>query len=159
LVDVYAGPVPREKILTTNVWSTALSSLTANALLAQRISSINVISVRCEATGANVDEVAAAVGTDSRIGPKFLKSSVGFGGSCAKGTVRAGSDIDLLVVVEDGKGDKLTNTSKAYRATRKLPISKDIIVDHESVFKKRSQWLNSIEREVLDTGKLIYGDS
>ena len=80
-------------------------------------------------------------------------------GSCAKGTVRAGSDIDLLVVVEDGKGDKLTNTSKAYRATRKLPISKDIIVDHESVFKKRSQWLNSIEREVLDTGKLIYGDS
>ena len=82
LVDVYAGPVPREKILTTNVWSTALSSLTANALLAQRISSINVISVRCEATGANVDEVAAAVGTDSRIGPKFLKSSVGFGGSC-----------------------------------------------------------------------------
>ena len=80
-------------------------------------------------------------------------------GSCAKGTVRAGSDIDLLVVVEDGKGDKLTNTSKAYRATRRLPISKDIIVDHESVFKKRSQWLNSIEREVLDTGKLVYGDS
>ena len=85
LVDVYAGPVPREKILTTNVWSTALSSLTANALLAQRISSINVISVRCEATGANVDEVAAAVGTDSRIGPKFLKSSVGFGGSLLAG--------------------------------------------------------------------------
>jgi len=80
-------------------------------------------------------------------------------GSCARGTATAGSDIDLLVVVEDGSGDKLSNTTKAYRATRQLPVSKDIIVDHESVFKKRSQWLSSIEREVLDTGKLIYGHS
>jgi predicted nucleotidyltransferase len=80
-------------------------------------------------------------------------------GSCAKGTVGVGSDIDLFVVVEDGKGDKLSNTTKAYRATRKLPIAKDIIVDHESVFKKRSQWVSSIEREVLDSGKLIYGGS
>lgn len=82
LVDVYAGWVPREKILTTNLWSSELSKLTANAFLAQRISSINAISALCEATGANVDEVAHAIGTDSRIGPKFLKSSVGFGGSC-----------------------------------------------------------------------------
>jgi UDPglucose 6-dehydrogenase len=68
--------------LTTNLWSSELSKLTANAFLAQRISSINAISALCEATGANVDEVAHAIGTDSRIGPKFLKSSVGFGGSC-----------------------------------------------------------------------------
>ena len=82
LVDVYAALVPRDKILTTNVWSSELSKLTANAFLAQRISSINAISALCEETGANVDEVANAIGTDSRIGPKFLKSSVGFGGSC-----------------------------------------------------------------------------
>jgi len=82
LVDVYAQWVPAEDILTTNVWSSELSKLTANAFLAQRISSINAISALCEATGANVDEVAHAIGTDSRIGPKFLKSSVGFGGSC-----------------------------------------------------------------------------
>ena len=74
--------MPRDKILTTNVWSSELSKLTANAFLAQRISSINAISALCEETGANVDEVAAAIGTDSRIGSKFLKSSVGFGGSC-----------------------------------------------------------------------------
>ena len=82
LVDVYAQWVPAKNILTTNVWSSELSKLTANAFLAQRISSINAISALCEATGANVDEVAHAIGTDSRIGPKFLKSSVGFGGSC-----------------------------------------------------------------------------
>ena len=82
LFDIYARWVPAEKILTTNVWSSELSKLTANAFLAQRISSINAISALCEATEANVDEVARAVGTDSRIGPKFLKSSVGFGGSC-----------------------------------------------------------------------------
>ena len=82
LVDIYANWIPKEKILTTNVWSSELSKLTANAFLAQRISSINAISALCEATEANVDEVAAAIGADSRIGPKFLKASVGFGGSC-----------------------------------------------------------------------------
>lgn len=82
LVDVYANWVPREKIITTNLWSSELSKLTANAFLAQRISSINSISALCEATGADVDEVGHAIGLDSRIGPKFLKSSVGFGGSC-----------------------------------------------------------------------------
>jgi UDPglucose 6-dehydrogenase len=82
LVDIYARWVPRERILTTNLWSSELSKLTANAFLAQRISSINSISALCEATGANIDEVAHAIGTDSRIGPKFLRSSVGFGGSC-----------------------------------------------------------------------------
>ena len=82
LASVYANWIPRERILATNLWSSELSKLTANAFLAQRISSINAISALCEATGADVDEVARAIGTDSRIGPKFLKASVGFGGSC-----------------------------------------------------------------------------
>ncbi|MEZ5413551.1 MAG: UDP-glucose 6-dehydrogenase [Opitutaceae bacterium] len=82
LVDVYARWVPRERIVITNLWSSELSKLVANAFLAQRISSINSISALCEATGADVDEVANAIGKDSRIGPKFLKASVGFGGSC-----------------------------------------------------------------------------
>ena len=82
LVSVYARWVPRERIITTNLWSSELSKLVANAFLAQRISSINAISALCEATEADVDEVANAIGKDSRIGPKFLKASVGFGGSC-----------------------------------------------------------------------------
>jgi UDPglucose 6-dehydrogenase len=82
LVDVYANWVPRERILTTNVWSSELSKLVANAFLAQRVSSINAISELCEKTEANVSEVAKAIGMDSRIGSKFLKASVGFGGSC-----------------------------------------------------------------------------
>ena len=82
LVSIYARWVPTERILTTNLWSSELSKLVANAFLAQRISSINSISALCEATGADVDEVANAIGKDSRIGPKFLKASVGFGGSC-----------------------------------------------------------------------------
>ena len=82
LVNVYANWVPKERILTTNVWSSELSKLVANAFLAQRVSSINAISELCEKTEANVNEVAKAIGMDSRIGPKFLKASVGFGGSC-----------------------------------------------------------------------------
>lgn len=82
LVDVYANWIPRERILTTNVWSSELSKLVANAYLAQRISSINSISELCEKTEANINEVARAIGADSRIGSKFLKASVGFGGSC-----------------------------------------------------------------------------
>ena len=82
LVNVYARWVPREKILTTNLWSSELSKLVSNALLAQRISSVNALSALCEVTGADVDEVTFAAGKDSRIGAKFLKASVGFGGSC-----------------------------------------------------------------------------
>lgn len=82
LADVYARWVPRERIVTTNVWSSELSKLVANALLAQRVSSVNAVSALCEVTGADVDEVAFAVGKDSRIGPSFLRASVGFGGSC-----------------------------------------------------------------------------
>ena len=83
-VDIYATWVPRSKILTTNVWSAELTKLAANAFLAQRVSSINAIAQLCEATGADVDEVARVVGADSRIGPKFLKAGPGFGGSCFK---------------------------------------------------------------------------
>ncbi|WP_452232834.1 UDP-glucose 6-dehydrogenase [Lacinutrix sp. MEBiC02595] len=82
LAAVYAHWVPQERILRTNVWSSELSKLTANAFLAQRVSSINAMSEICEKTGADVNEVSKAIGMDSRIGSKFLKSSVGFGGSC-----------------------------------------------------------------------------
>ncbi len=82
LVEIYSNWVPRKNIITTRVWSSELSKLTANAFLAQRVSSINAISALCEKTGADVDEVAKAIGMDSRIGSKFLKASVGFGGSC-----------------------------------------------------------------------------
>ena len=82
LADVYTNWVSKERILTTNVWSSELSKLTANAFLAQRVSSVNAISELCEKTGADVNEVAKAIGMDSRIGSKFLKASVGFGGSC-----------------------------------------------------------------------------
>lgn len=82
LVNIYAAWIPQENIITTNLWSSELSKLVANAFLAQRVSSINAISELCEVTGADVNEVAYAIGKDSRIGPKFLKASVGFGGSC-----------------------------------------------------------------------------
>ncbi len=82
LAAVYGHWVPVDRIIKTNLWSSELAKLVANAFLAQRVSSINSISALCEATGADVNEVAHAIGTDSRIGPKFLKASVGFGGSC-----------------------------------------------------------------------------
>ena len=82
LVDIYANWIPKEKILTTNVWSSELSKLASNAMLAQRISSINSLSALCEKTGADIEELSKAIGMDHRIGPKFLKASVGFGGSC-----------------------------------------------------------------------------
>ena len=82
LVNIYSNWLSPEQIITTNLWSSELSKLTANAFLAQRISSINALSELCEATEADIEEVAYAIGTDSRIGPKFLKASVGFGGSC-----------------------------------------------------------------------------
>ena len=84
LAELYAEWVPRERIITMNLWSSELAKIAANALLAQRISSVNSLSAICEATGAEIDEVSYAVGLDQRIGPKMLKSSVGFGGSCFK---------------------------------------------------------------------------
>ena len=84
LIDIYARWVPSEKIITSNIWSSELSKLVANAFLAQRVSSINSISALCEKTDADISEVARAVGMDSRVGSKFLKASIGFGGSCFK---------------------------------------------------------------------------
>lgn len=98
LVNVYAAWVPRERILTTNVWSSELAKLVANSMLAQRISSINSISALCEQTGADVDEVARAVGVDPRIGNKFLVAGIGFGGSCFK------KDVLNLVYLADTMG-------------------------------------------------------
>ena len=82
LVNIYSAWVPKDQIITTNLWSSELSKLTANAFLAQRVSSINALTELCESTGANIEDVAQAIGSDSRIGPKFLKASLGFGGSC-----------------------------------------------------------------------------
>ena len=82
LVNIYSNWIPKEKILTTNVWSSELAKLASNAMLAQRISSINSFSALCEKTGANIEELSRAIGMDHRIGPKFLDASVGFGGSC-----------------------------------------------------------------------------
>lgn len=82
LFNLYASWVDRDRIITTGLWSSELAKLASNALLAQRISSINSLAAVCEATGANVTEVAFAAGLDSRIGTQFLKTSIGFGGSC-----------------------------------------------------------------------------
>lgn len=82
LINIYKNWIPEEKIITTNVWSSELAKLASNAMLAQRISSINSLSALCEKTGADIEELSKAIGMDDRIGPHFLKSSVGFGGSC-----------------------------------------------------------------------------
>lgn len=100
VADIYASWIARERILETNVWSSELSKIAANAFLAQRISSINALSELCEITEADVTEVARAIGTDSRIGPKFLKAGVGFGGSCFK------KDILNLVYMCESQGLK-----------------------------------------------------
>lgn len=93
LSDLYASWIPRDRILGVNTWSSELAKLVANAMLAQRISSINSIAALCEKTGANVNELAKAVGTDARIGPKFLNAGLGFGGSCFR------KDISSLVYI------------------------------------------------------------
>jgi UDPglucose 6-dehydrogenase len=82
LANIYANWIPKERIIKTNLWSSELSKLVANAFLAQRVSSINAISELCEVTEANIEEISKAIGADSRIGSKFLNASVGFGGSC-----------------------------------------------------------------------------
>ena len=84
LSEIYENWIPKDKILLTNVWSSELAKLAANAILAQRISSINSISAICEKTGADIQQVSKAIGTDSRIGSKFLNAGPGFGGSCFK---------------------------------------------------------------------------
>ena len=84
IVKIYSHWVKKEKIITTNLWSSELSKLASNAFLAQRVSSINSLSALCEVSGASIKEVSRAVGADKRIGDKFLVSSIGFGGSCFK---------------------------------------------------------------------------
>lgn len=100
LVSVYAHWVPPAQIITTNLWSSELSKLVANAYLAQRVSSINSITALCEATDADIDEISRAIGSDPRIGNKFLKASVGYGGSCFQ------KDILNLVYICDTFGLK-----------------------------------------------------
>ena len=112
IVDIYAHWVPRDRILESNVWSAELSKLTANAFLAQRISSINAISALCEKTQADVAEVTKAIGKDSRIGAKFLKAGVGFGGSCFK------KDILNLVYICHGYG--LTEVAEYWESVIKI---------------------------------------
>lgn len=108
LSEVYANWVPKDRILTVGLWSSELSKLAANAMLAQRISSVNALSAICEATGANIDEVAYAVGKDTRVGPKFLKASVGFGGSCFQK--------DILNLVYLSESLHLPEVAKYWRA-------------------------------------------
>jgi UDPglucose 6-dehydrogenase len=112
IVDIYAHWVPQDRILESNVWSAELSKLTANAFLAQRISSINAISALCEKTQADVAEVTKAIGKDSRIGAKFLKAGVGFGGSCFK------KDILNLVYICHGYG--LTEVAEYWESVIKI---------------------------------------
>lgn len=131
LVDVYSNWVASDKILTTNVWSSELSKLTANAFLAQRISSINAMSELCEKTGADVNEVAKAIGMDSRIGSKFLKASVGFGGSCFQ------KDIFNLVYI-----------AKSYGLNEVANYWEQVIImnDHQ-----KSRFSNTIVRTLYNT--------
>ncbi len=131
LVDVYAKWIDRDKILTTNVWSSELSKLTANAFLAQRVSSINAISELCEKTGADVSEVSKAIGMDTRIGSRFLKSSVGFGGSCFQ------KDILNLVYI-----------AKSYGLTEVADYWEQVIImnDHQ-----KNRFSNNIVRTLYNT--------
>ncbi|KAJ6094475.1 hypothetical protein N7467_001988 [Penicillium canescens] len=100
LAQVYAGWVNRSRIITTNIWSSELAKLVANSMLAQRLSSINSISAICEATGAEINEVSASIGMDSRVGDKFLRAGIGFGGSCFK------KDVLSLVYLAESLGLK-----------------------------------------------------
>merc|ERR1739844_488627 len=108
LAQIYANWVPRDRILTTNLWSSELSKLVANAMLAQRVSSMNSISQLCQKTGADVSEVSRAIGADTRIGAKFLGASVGFGGSCFQ------KDILNLVYICESEG--LTEVAKYWQS-------------------------------------------
>ena len=112
LVEIYKKWVPQNKIITTNIWSSELSKLVANAFLAQRISSINSISAICEATGANVQDVSRAIGSDSRIGNKFLQSGPGFGGSCFKK--------DILNLIYLSKSYGLINVAQYWEQVLKI---------------------------------------
>ena len=124
LVEIYSSWVPKENILTTNLWSSELSKLTANAFLAQRISSINSLSELCEETGADIEEVSKAIGMDSRIGNSFLKTSVGFGGSCFQkdilNLVYIARSLGLRKVAEYWEQILIINTHQRNRFSKKI---------------------------------------
>ncbi len=122
LSNIYSSWVPKQNILTTNLWSSELSKLTANAFLAQRISSINSLSELCEETGADIEEVSKAIGMDTRIGNSFLKTSVGFGGSCFQkdilnlvyisrslGLQRVADYWEQILIINNHQRDRFTN--------------------------------------------------
>ena len=137
IVDLYAHWVPRENIITTNLWSSELSKLVANAFLAQRISSINAVSALCEKTDADISEIAYAVGSDSRIGRKFINASVGFGGSCFK------KDILNLVYI-----------SRSYGLTEVADYWERVVSMNEH---QKSRFVQRIVKEMFNTvaGKKI----
>ena len=141
LVNIYLAWVPRENILTTNLWSSELSKLTANAFLAQRISSINSLSELCEHTGANIEEVSKAIGMDSRIGSSFLKTSVGFGGSCFQ------KDILNLVYIARSLG---LNIIADY-------WEQILIVNKHQRDRFSEKIISTIEKESLTNNILILG--
>jgi len=124
LVDVYSAWVPKDRIKTINLWSSELAKLAANCMLAQRISSINSLSAVCEATGADIDEVAFAVGLDSRIGSRMLKASAGFGGSCFKKDVLSlvyiSETLHLPEVAEYWRSVVEINEYQKHRFTRRI---------------------------------------
>lgn len=124
LVDVYSAWVPRDRIKTINLWSSELAKLAANCMLAQRISSINSLSAVCEATGADIDEVAYAVGLDTRIGSRMLKASAGFGGSCFKKDVLSlvyiSETLHLPEVAEYWRSVVEINEYQKHRFTRRI---------------------------------------
>jgi len=124
LVKIYTSWVPKENILTTNLWSSELSKLTANAFLAQRISSINSLSELCEETGADIEEVSKAIGMDSRIGSSFLKTSVGFGGSCFQkdilNLVYIARSLDLEKVADYWEQVLIINNHQRNRFSKKI---------------------------------------
>jgi UDPglucose 6-dehydrogenase len=137
IVDLYAHWVPTKNIITTNLWSSELSKLVANAFLAQRISSINAVSALCEKTDADISEIAYAVGSDSRIGRKFLNASVGFGGSCFK------KDILNLVYI-----------SRSYGLTEVADYWEMVVSMNEH---QKSRFVQRIVKEMFNTvaGKKI----
>ncbi|KAI8379371.1 UDP-glucose/GDP-mannose dehydrogenase family, NAD binding domain-containing protein [Radiomyces spectabilis] len=137
LVNVYTHWVPRDRVITTNLWSSELSKLAANAMLAQRISSINALSAICEATGADVDEVAYACGRDSRLGPKFLKASVGFGGSCFQkdilNLVYLSQQLNLPEVADYWKQVVIMNEYQKKRFVRKIISTLFNTITHKKI--------------------------
>ena len=141
LVEIYSSWVPKENILTTNLWSSELSKLTANAFLAQRISSINSLSELCEVTGADIEEVSKAIGMDSRIGSSFLKTSVGFGGSCFQ------KDILNLVYIARSEGlDKVADYWEQI-----------LIINQHQRDRFSNKIIDLIRKENLDPTVLLLG--